>query len=221
MDPRHFDSLTRSLTAARSRRGALAALLAGALGPFGLAVTVAKKKKRKGKGKKGKDQNPSPPPSGSCVDGIKNGSETDVDCGGSCPRCVDGRSCGSRNDCATALCNGGTCQAPNADADCGSDSRGRCYVGNPVTGGSAVCTTGDSTGPIVTSCASCPPGTNCFDYAGRRVLVFQAVRRALATAIAARRGIDTSSGDRGTFSIVIERVTHRQPSGGCNGQTPI
>jgi hypothetical protein len=167
MNAEGLDAFARALIPTRSRRGALCALLGGTLGLLGLAGTDAKNHKGKRKKKKnGGNQSPPSPSSGSCADGIKNGSETDVDCGGSCPRCVDGRSCGSRNDCTTALCNGGTCQAPNEDVDCGSDSRGLCYVGNPVTGGSPVCTTGDPTGPIVTSCASCPPGTNCFDYAG-------------------------------------------------------
>jgi hypothetical protein len=51
MDPIRFDTLTRSLTAARSRRAALAALLGGSLALLGLADSTAKKK---GKGKKNK-----------------------------------------------------------------------------------------------------------------------------------------------------------------------
>ena len=58
MDANRFDSLARSLTVARSRRGAVGSLLAGTLGLLGLAEAVAKKKGKgkKGKGKKKKDR---------------------------------------------------------------------------------------------------------------------------------------------------------------------
>ncbi len=49
MDGTRFDSLTRALTEARSRRAALAPLLGGTLGLLGLAETTAKKHNRKGK----------------------------------------------------------------------------------------------------------------------------------------------------------------------------
>jgi hypothetical protein len=45
MKPGQFDALARSLTDRRSRRGALAAVVGGALGVAGLAKTDAKKKK--------------------------------------------------------------------------------------------------------------------------------------------------------------------------------
>src|SRR5207253_2216076 len=52
-----------------------------------------------------------PPPS--CNDGQRNGSETDVDCGGgACPACAAGRSCGASTDCASAYCAAGTCRQP-------------------------------------------------------------------------------------------------------------
>lgn len=43
-------------------------------------------------------------PEPSCVDGAKNGSETDVDCGGSCGKCFDGRACQQPMDCLSGLC---------------------------------------------------------------------------------------------------------------------
>jgi hypothetical protein len=46
----------------------------------------------------------------SCTDGVKNGAETDVDCGGpTCPKCVDGRACVVEADCASQRCSAGTC----------------------------------------------------------------------------------------------------------------
>jgi hypothetical protein len=47
-----------------------------------------------------------------CTDGIKNGSETDVDCGGSCTtKCANGRGCSINADCQGNNCVTGTCQA--------------------------------------------------------------------------------------------------------------
>jgi len=40
-----------------------------------------------------------------CMDRIKNGAETDVDCGGpECSRCADGKMCSSDNDCQSGNC---------------------------------------------------------------------------------------------------------------------
>ena len=48
----------------------------------------------------------------SCNDFIRNGDETDIDCGGSrCPRCGDGRVCAVAADCASGECStSGHCQ---------------------------------------------------------------------------------------------------------------
>jgi hypothetical protein len=171
MDATRFDTFTRSLTEVRSRRGALAALLGGTLGLLGLAETAAKKGKRKGKGngkKKGRNPSPPPPPpdpsapSPTCTDGSMNGSETDVDCGGSCPRCANGRRCGSRNDCASGRCGtDGTCLACTASGDCGIDGNGACNCLQPMTGGPKSCFQRLLTGASVTTCENCLAGTHC------------------------------------------------------------
>jgi hypothetical protein len=41
----------------------------------------------------------------SCSDGIKNQDETDVDCGGSCALCGDGRACLTSSECASGWCD--------------------------------------------------------------------------------------------------------------------
>ncbi len=46
----------------------------------------------------------------SCSDGIKNGNETDVDCGGSCGRCQTGQRCGGAGDCVGNICVSGICR---------------------------------------------------------------------------------------------------------------
>lgn len=45
-----------------------------------------------------------------CFDGIRNGQETGVDCGGpECSPCVDGQSCGGGGDCQSGTCINGRC----------------------------------------------------------------------------------------------------------------
>src|SRR5436189_6012553 len=102
MDPKTFDrwttSVTRVLTGAGSRRRALALGLSGAAGLWHLRntdETAAKHKHKKHKKHKQNTQSPPPPPATDpCSNGIKDGSETDVDCGGgTCARCAGGEVC--------------------------------------------------------------------------------------------------------------------------------
>ncbi|MBN1606379.1 MAG: hypothetical protein JW940_07080 [Polyangiaceae bacterium] len=49
-----------------------------------------------------------------CNDRIKNGDETDVDCGGpSCKQCVIGERCRTSSDCASGDCSGEICREPH------------------------------------------------------------------------------------------------------------
>jgi hypothetical protein len=181
MDAGRFDTLARSLTAARSRRGALAAALAGLLGMRGLDLAEARKKKgcppckrrKQGKCKKKKPDGTACPGGTchggrctTCSDGIKNGSETGVDCGGNCPRCATGQGCTSRNDCASALCSGGTCQTCEvASDDCGSDANGNCNCRQTHPDGAKVCIKNTGTGDMCDNSA-CPPGAFCINNVG-------------------------------------------------------
>lgn len=66
-----------------------------------------------------------PPPT--CTDAAKNGSETDVDCGGAtCPKCGLGGKCTAASDCASGACLGGAC------VEC-SPGAGRCVSGTHET----------------------------------------------------------------------------------------
>lgn len=74
-------------------------------------------------------------------DAVKNGDETDTDCGGTSAPCADGKACVTSKDCASQVCTGNVCQAPKADdgvkngdesdVDCGGSVTGapRCAVG--------------------------------------------------------------------------------------------
>lgn len=47
--------------------------------------------------------------SSTCDDGVQDGTETDVDCGGDCPPCDLGESCSAPADCASGACAAGSC----------------------------------------------------------------------------------------------------------------
>jgi len=54
-----------------------------------------------------------------CDDTLKNGDETDTDCGGThCPPCTQGRTCVAKNDCASAFCVDGVCCGSACDEEC-------------------------------------------------------------------------------------------------------
>jgi hypothetical protein len=52
-----------------------------------------------------------------CTDGLQNGNETDIDCGGPCAKCAIGDGCSVGADCQSGLCSAGICQAPTCLAD--------------------------------------------------------------------------------------------------------
>ncbi len=74
------------------------------------------------------------------ADGVKNGDETDVDCGGSkAPACSTGKVCVIGADCTSSVCKLGVCQAPSptdgvkngdeTDKDCGGAAAPKCATG--------------------------------------------------------------------------------------------
>ena len=85
-----------------------------------------------------------------CSDGVQNGTESDIDCGGgSCPPCANGRRCRANSDCLPGSgCCGGMCTPLTTLANCGA-----CGNACPIPlGGQATCINGQCG-------VACPSGT--------------------------------------------------------------
>ncbi|MSP61143.1 MAG: hypothetical protein EXR72_12525 [Myxococcales bacterium] len=144
-----------------------------------------------------------------CMDAIKNGDESDVDCGGSCiTKCADGKTCAAPTDCMGGLCTLGLCATlvkPNcmdqikngdeSDVDCGGSCMTRCGEGQTClasgdcAGGSCVggkCVTPGCSNNLKDAsetdidcggtCAPCSDGKGCaksLDCASGVCLMFQ------------------------------------------------
>jgi hypothetical protein len=103
-----------------------------------------------------------PPPTNTCRDRVKDGDETDVDCGGSCQTCWAGKQCSRAEDCQSNACDGGTCRAAScsdgvrdgyeSDVDCGG-SCGTCAAGAACAADSDCASDNCSNGPA--SLGSC------------------------------------------------------------------
>ncbi|MBK7583429.1 MAG: hypothetical protein IPI67_24965 [Myxococcales bacterium] len=114
----------------------------------------------------------------SCNDGSKGETETDVDCGGTCPPCADKKGCKSIDDCLSQICTDGVCggcsttsPCPNAlacvagicqpcttNSDCGSGqacSSGKCGA----CGGAGACAAGQAC--VSGKCGPCSASADC------------------------------------------------------------
>ena len=76
----------------------------------------------------------------SCSNRVKDGSETDVDCGGDCNACSSGKTCSTINDCSSKICDDSTCgksscsdkikNGDETDVDCGGKNCNDCSIGD-------------------------------------------------------------------------------------------
>ena len=105
-----------------------------------------------------------------CLDTVKDGDETDVDCGGTCPTaCALGKSCKAAGDCASHICNTQTetcvatrCQDGVRDdaetgVDCGGGTCAACGIGGACSQDS------DCTGICAPGSKTCVLN-HCFDF---------------------------------------------------------
>ena len=68
-----------------------------------------------------------------CSDQMKNGDETDVDCGGSCAACADGGVCAMGSDCLSGVCDlldSRTCEPANQCGNGVPEAGEACEDGN-------------------------------------------------------------------------------------------
>lgn len=119
---------------------------------------------------------------GDCSDGVENGYETDIDCGGgSCPVCPEAAQCFIESDCGELDCIGGICQATcfddlknggETDVDCGSGCPKDCASGKGCSM-NADCASDACVGGVCVDCynETCgeyiafePAGGWCDDY---------------------------------------------------------
>ena len=106
-----------------------------------------------------------------CQNGVRDGAETDVDCGGgTCAACSDGLACAGGADCASTSCVSGICKPlPCGGVVCGPNescpTSGTCACGPTQKVGGAACTTGQTCCAagcfdLMTSAAHCGSCTN-------------------------------------------------------------
>jgi hypothetical protein len=149
----------------------------------------------------------------SCMDGTKNGPETDVDCGGACGPCQNGLMCAAATDCQSAFCDGGTCKACGSDTDCPPAD----FCDTGANGGT--CAADQSTGEACSAAGQCTSGF-CVD----NVCCATACAGACSACSAAKKG----QGDDGACGSIAagsdpdnecaaDPVSTCDKSGACDG----
>jgi hypothetical protein len=123
-----------------------------------------------------------------CDDGVQNGNETGLDCGGpDCNACPPGGGCDDGDDCDSGVCDPvtNTCSAPacdddvqngdETDVDCGGDTCDACDPGE-VCIDDDDCVSGGCTGGVCNPLLSVSvQPTGCADAAGGGAVTFTAV----------------------------------------------
>jgi formylglycine-generating enzyme required for sulfatase activity len=103
-------------------------------------------------------------PPDTCRNTIKDGAETDTDCGGNvCDKCRDGKTCIAKTDCAGDACLNGKCATPactnvatdgdETDTDCGGSICPKCTFGKRCNQA-----TDCVSGACTNNACSCPKG---------------------------------------------------------------
>lgn len=107
----------------------------------------------------------------SCFNTIKDPTESDVDCGGDCAPCIDGKACGGNADCAGGQCINSVCTSPlcvdlqlspgESDVDCGGPICKKCTIGKKCVGG-----TDCESGKCINGACACPDYMTIVSRAG-------------------------------------------------------
>lgn len=126
----------------------------------------------------------------SCSNGVEDGTETDVDCGGDCSACDNGDGCEAFDDCASLFCDAGTCAVCSDSTDCAAAAGTWCDGSN--MGGTCV-----PTKAIAVTCANNDECTSRF--CADNVCCDVACDGTCESCI----GSDTTSGVTGTCAAVV------------------
>ncbi len=87
-----------------------------------------------------------------CADSLKNGLETDADCGGGvCPKCMGGKACSVANDCGTTFCADGFCCDKACNTACVACSKALSGATNGTCGNIPA---GNAVDPVHGSCTN-------------------------------------------------------------------
>jgi hypothetical protein len=145
-------------------------------------------------------------PAPTCTDGVENGGETDVDCGGpTCAPCADGHTCAAGGDCQSGDCQSGACVEPpptctdgiknggETDVDCGGPTCAPC-ADNAACVGNGDCQSADCQSAVCVAAPVCTPE----DYTTGQGLI-----------------TGTPSGRSGTFTLFGENL-NGAPTGHVN-----
>ncbi|KYF62115.1 peptidase [Sorangium cellulosum] len=98
-----------------------------------------------------------------CTDGVQNGTETDVDCGGTCTAdCANGDTCSVNADCTSANCVAGVCQAGGGTACSGLCTSPTLFSGPSYNSGNL------GTGAVCFETTANLTGANCGNFASGR-----------------------------------------------------
>jgi hypothetical protein len=105
----------------------------------------------------------------SCTNGVKDGDESDVDCGGRfcdrCPEATPARLCVDASDCQSGRCVGGQCvscsnnrvDGDEIGVDCGGSCPNKCQIGKTCVSStdcsSGLCVAESATIPLTVSCS--------------------------------------------------------------------
>lgn len=91
-----------------------------------------------------------------CQNGVKDGAESDVDCGGgTCPTCADGATCNDPADCSTGSCSSGICGPPGST--CGNNKKDGDEFGIDCGGSCPACPTTSCEGGGIGTGNDCGP----------------------------------------------------------------
>lgn len=109
-------------------------------------------------------------PHATCTDSLKNGGETDVDCGGPCSPCAVGKACGSGTHCVTGVCSGSICQAPTCTDGVknGSETSLDCGGGCPGCAGGQTCSAASDCASLLCNTTTCASAISIVADAGGR-----------------------------------------------------